>query len=134
MSRRHEMSHCAPDRWLVHATVLLVAAVLAAVPAGQVRAQSVSIPASVGTSSRRVCVNAEVNGKVALSQDCLSQQLSPAPAAPGSAGNTAEGLATAPSNRVGTFNYSAESIRFGANWGKSVEPQRPPAVPVVPLH
>jgi hypothetical protein len=34
---------------------------------------------------------------------------------------------------VGTFNYSAESIRFGSNWGKSVEPQRPPPVPVVPL-
>lgn len=84
--------------------------------------------------SKRVCVNAEVDGQRALSYDCLSQQLAPTmPVGGNSATNAAEGLASAPSNQVGTFNYSAESIRFGSNWGKSAEPQRPAPVPAVPL-
>lgn len=113
---------------------LIAAALLAFLPTGQACAQSAPAAASAEVPSKRVCVNAEVNGQVALSYDCLSQQLAPTPtsAAQGSAGNVAEGLATAPSNKVGTFNYSAESIRFGSNWGKSVEPQRPAPVPVVP--
>ena len=115
-------------------TRIVVAAVILVAGSGGVRAQAA--PAS--TPPKKVCVNAEVNGQVALSYDCLSQQLAPtAPASAGvnvgNAGNVAEGLATAPSNKVGTFNYSAESIRFGSNWGKSVQPQRPAPAPVVPL-
>ncbi len=114
--------------------MLIAAALLAFLPAGHAWAQSAPAATSAGAPSKRVCVNAEVNGQVALSYDCLSQQLAPTPTASGqgSAGNVAEGLATAPSNKVGTFNYSAESIRFGSNWGKSVEPQRPAPVPVLP--
>jgi hypothetical protein len=117
---------------------LFVAMVLAVV-SGPVLAQEIpaSAPeaASTGAPSKRVCVNVEVNGQTALSYDCLSQQLAPTtvPASgDADAGNIAKSLATAPSNRVGTFNYSAESIRFGSNWGKSVIPQRPSPVPVVP--
>lgn len=72
--------------------------------------------AASATAGKHVCVNAEVNGARALSYDCLSQQLQPPPAASGaSAANAAMGLATAPSNKTGTFNYSAERNRFGSN-------------------
>ncbi|WP_260858419.1 hypothetical protein [Paraburkholderia sp. BCC1885] len=89
---------------------------------------------TAATPSKQVCVDAEVDGERALSYDCLNQQLAPAAVAGGAvAPNAAQALATAPSNRVGTFNYSAESIRFGSNWGKSVFPQRPAPVQPVPL-
>ncbi|WP_165487668.1 hypothetical protein [Burkholderia vietnamiensis] len=98
--------------------------------AGGVQAQG--RPPAVPT--RPVCVDAEVDGKRALSYDCLSEQLKPPPTPEGAASRTAaEGLATAPSNRVGTFNLSTERNRFGSNWGKSVTPQRPaPPVAVPP--
>ncbi len=113
-----------------------MAVALGAMPASHLHAQATPASAPADPPSKKVCVNAEVNGEVALSYDCLSRQLAPTPpaAADGSAGNVAEGLATGASNKVGTFNYSAESVRFGSNWGKSVEPQRPAPVPVVPLH
>ncbi|KLU24881.1 hypothetical protein EOS_17965, partial [Caballeronia mineralivorans PML1(12)] len=61
-------------------------------------------------------------------------QLAPTAIAGGAASQTAaEALATGPSNRVGTFNYSAESNRFGSNWGRSVTPQRPPPLVVTPV-
>jgi len=87
-----------------------------------------------GSTAKHLCVTTEVDGVRTMSYDCLSQQLAPTSIAPadGSAGNVAEGLATAPSNHVGTFNESAESIRFGSSWGKSVTPQRPAPVPAVP--
>jgi hypothetical protein len=81
--------------------------------------------AAAPNNGKRVCVNAEVNGVQALSYDCLSQQLAPAPSAAASGISAAEALAKSPSNQVGTFNYSAESIRFGNAWGKSATPQRP---------
>jgi guanyl-specific ribonuclease Sa len=93
-----------------------------------------SARAAAPKSGKRVCVNAELNGAQALSYDCLSQQLAPTPTeTAGSVGNPAEAQVKAPSNQVGTFNYSAESIRFGNQWGKSVTPQRPAPTPVVPL-
>ena len=84
-------------------------------------------------NGKRLCVNAEMNGGPALSYDCLSQQLAPRPSAAASGLNPAEAQAKAPSNQTGTFNYSAESIRFGNAWGKSVTPQRPAPTPAVPL-
>ena len=63
----------------------------------------------------------------------LNRQLAPTPIAGGAASQTAaEALAKRPSNQVGTFNLSGEQNRFGANWGKSVTPQRPPPPQVVP--
>jgi hypothetical protein len=89
--------------------------------------------AAAPNNGKRVCVNAEMNGVQALSYDCLSQQLAPKPSAAASGLNPAEAQAKAPSNQTGTFNYSAESIRFGNAWGKSVTPQRPAPATAVPL-
>lgn len=85
--------------------------------------------------SKSVCVDAEVDGARALSYNCLSRQLAPKAIAGSAnpASTAANALATGPSNRVGTFNESAESIRFGTNWGKSVLPQRPSQPQAVPL-
>ncbi|WP_242411397.1 hypothetical protein [Burkholderia sp. A1] len=79
---------------------------------------------------RGVCVDVEVDGVRALSYDCLSRQLqSGAAPSAGASQPASEDRARQPSNRIGTFNLSAERNRFGANWGKSVTPQRP-ALPV----
>lgn len=106
------------------ATMLLVAG-------GAARAQA---PAAASAVGKTVCVDAEVDGARALSYDCLSQQLQPRAAAGNAAsGAASEHLAMQPSNRVGTFNLSAERNRFGSNWGKSATPQRPaPPVAVPP--
>ncbi|MBC8750776.1 hypothetical protein F6X42_30585 [Paraburkholderia sp. WC7.3b] len=88
---------------------------------------------SVAPASKPVCVDAEVDGVRTLSYGCLSRELAPTPIAGGAASQTAaEALVRGPSNQVGTFNLSGEQNRFGANWGKSVAPQRPPAQQVVP--
>lgn len=116
-------------RWTLAVTVLIGAALPAS-------AQPVvgSPGGAAAEPAKRVCVDTEVDGVRTLSYDCLSQQLTPAAVASGaSAIDPAQALATGPSNRTGTFNYSAESIRFGSNWGKSVTPQRPPPPQVVPL-
>ncbi|WP_345891944.1 hypothetical protein [Burkholderia sp. Ap-962] len=77
-----------------------------------------------------MCVDVEVDGVRALSYDCLSRQLqSGAAPSAGASQPASEDRARQPSNRIGTFNLSAERNRFGANWGKSVTPQRP-ALPV----
>lgn len=96
------------------------------------RAQDRSaVPDSV---SKPVCVDAEVDGVRALSYDCLNRQLTPSATSRAPVAlNPAEALATGPSNQVGTFNYSAESNRFGSNWGKSVFPQRPALPQAVPI-
>ncbi|MGH8780537.1 hypothetical protein [Paraburkholderia sp.] len=121
------------------ACVCLFAVATIALPAGPASAQHASAP----SAKPPVCVDVEVDGEHTLSYDCLSRQLSPT-ASPDSTvpGGTsvdkksaAEALATQPSNRVGTFNLSTERNRFGSNWGKSVQPQRPaPPVPVPPGH
>jgi len=120
-----------------HRHVLRIAATFsitsAAMMCGAAWAQSAPTDAAPGAAQaaspnngKRVCVNAEMNGVQALSYDCLSEQLAPTPTAAASGISAAEAQAKAPSNQVGTFNYSAESIRFGNAWGKSVTPQRPP--------
>jgi guanyl-specific ribonuclease Sa len=112
--------------WILRVTVAASMVTIS----GVVWAQGASsTQAATPNNGKRVCVNAEVNGVQALSYDCLSQQLAPTPAAASSGVSAAEAQAKAPSNQVGTFNYSAESIRFGNAWGKSATPQRP-ATPV----
>ncbi|WP_196481321.1 hypothetical protein [Burkholderia diffusa] len=90
--------------------------------------------AEPGSAAKPVCVDAEVDGKRALSYDCLSQQLKPtADGQPRAASQTdSERLSKQPSNRLGTFNLSTERNRFGSNWGRSVTPQRPDAPVAVP--
>ena len=90
-------------------------------------------PASPGSATKPVCVDAEVDGKRALSYDCLSQQLKPkADPQAGASQTDAERLSKQPSNRLGTFNLSTERNRFGSNWGRSTTPQRPDAPVAVP--
>lgn len=85
--------------------------------------QSADAPAP---ASKPVCVDVEVSGKRTLSYGCLSDQLALHAAKPNAASQSAaEALATQPSNKVGTFNLSAEETRFGNAWGKSTTPQRP---------
>lgn len=89
--------------------------------------------ASPGSAAKPVCVDAEVDGKRALSYDCLSQQLKPKAEPPAGASQTdSEQLSKQPSNRLGTFNLSTERNRFGTNWGRSITPQRPDAPVAVP--
>lgn len=104
--------------------VMIVAAGL--LPCGFAFAQVPPAAPPAGQAAKRVCVDVEVDGERTLSYDCLSQQLTPTtpPDAPASQ-SAAQALANGPSNRVGTFNLSAERNRFGANWGKSITPQRP---------
>ncbi|MDN7590347.1 hypothetical protein [Burkholderia seminalis] len=90
-------------------------------------------PASPGSSAKPVCVDAEVDGRRALSYDCLSRQLTPrAESQAGASQADSERLSKQPSNRLGTFNLSTERNRFGSNWGRSVTPQRPDAPVAVP--
>lgn len=100
-------------------------------------AQSTQAPAKAGAAvAQPLCVDAEVNGVRTLSYTCLSQQLAPARTAnsrDASASDPSERLANGPSNQVGTFNLSAERIRFGSNWGKSALPQRPPPLQTIPI-
>ncbi|WP_246287319.1 hypothetical protein [Paraburkholderia sediminicola] len=104
--------------------VMVVAACL--LPAGLTFAQTPPASPSAGQASKRVCVDVEIDGERALSYDCLSRQLAPTvPADVAASQSAAQALANGPSNRVGTFNLSAERNRFGANWGKSITPQRP---------
>ncbi|MFL9864928.1 hypothetical protein PQR67_12195 [Paraburkholderia fungorum] len=112
--------------------VMMAAACL--LPCGLAFAQVSPASPSAGLASKRVCVDVEVGGERTLSYDCLSQQLTPTtpPDAPASQ-SAAQALANGPSNRVGTFNLSAERNRFGANWGKSITPQRPQPLPAVPV-
>ncbi|PLZ01865.1 hypothetical protein CY652_13630 [Burkholderia sp. WAC0059] len=108
-------------------------AVLAWVMPGHAVWAAPAASAVSGDQREGVCVDAEVNGERALSYDCLNRRLVPASSAQdAAASNTAEGLATSPSNKAGTFNWSAESIRFGSSWQKSAIPQRPAPVPAVP--
>ncbi|VWC42198.1 hypothetical protein BLA13014_06979 [Burkholderia aenigmatica] len=94
---------------------------------------AVPAPASPGSAAKPVCVDAEVDGKRALSYDCLSQQLKPkADPQAGASQTDSERLSKQPSNRLGTFNLSTERNRFGSNWGRSVTPQRPDAPVAVP--
>lgn len=126
--------HSSTVRLAVTLFLSIAGAVSTVAMSGAAWAQSTPAGADKGASSpqaaapnngKRVCVNAEVNGVQALSYDCLSQQLAPTPGTAASGISAAEALAKSPSNQVGTFNYSAESIRFGNAWGKSATPQRP---------
>ena len=138
INEREEMAvrqTAGPGARRMRSWILVVAVWIgAALPASAQRAVGPPEGAATAAPSKRVCVDAEVDGVRALSYDCLSQQLAPASVAGGaSAANPTQALATGPSNRTGTFNYSAESIRFGSNWGKSVTPQRPQPPQAVPL-
>ncbi|CAB3761899.1 hypothetical protein GQ57_09580 [Burkholderia sp. MSh2] len=117
----------------------VVATVVCLLPAAAAHAQgghaagSAASAAASAAAAKPVCVDAEVDGRRALSYDCLSQQLKPkADPQAGASQTDSERLSKQPSNRLGTFNLSTERNRFGSNWGRSVTPQRPDAPVAVP--
>ncbi|VWD50539.1 hypothetical protein BLA50215_06121 [Burkholderia lata] len=117
------------------ATIVCLLLAAGAHAQGRHAAASAAVPAaaSPGSAAKPVCVDAEVDGRRALSYDCLSQQLKPtADPQAGASQTDSERLSKQPSNRLGTFNLSTERNRFGSNWGRSVTPQRPDAPVAVP--
>ncbi|VBB14347.1 hypothetical protein BSTAB16_4536 [Burkholderia stabilis] len=115
------------------ATIVCLLLAAGAHAQGSRAAASAAAPARPGSAAKPVCVDAEVDGKRALSYDCLSQQLKPTAEPQAGASQTdSERLSKQPSNRLGTFNLSTEQNRFGSNWGRSVTPQRPDAPVAVP--
>jgi hypothetical protein len=75
--------------------------------------------------SQQTCVDVKVG--TAQSYECLNQQLADVARQTQrfSADTSAPYSATSPSNVTGQFNESATRNRLGANFGKSVTPQRP---------
>lgn len=115
------------------ATIVCLLLAAGAHAQGSRAAAGAAAPARPGSAAKPVCVDAEVDGKRALSYDCLSQQLKPTAEPQAGASQTdSERLSKQPSNRLGTFNLSTEQNRFGSNWGRSVTPQRPDAPVAVP--
>lgn len=96
-------------------------------------ASTVSAQAVAADKPHATCVDVEVDGKRALSIDCLNHQLSPAPASPPTEQLPAsEALFTKPGNQLGLFNRAAISNGMGNTFGKSAFPQRP--VPIQPVN
>lgn len=100
------------------------------VPLASPYAQPLALPpVHVQAPATASCVDVQVEGAESLSFDCLNQQLKAAaqdqadnqPAA-GARDVTGTGAPTS----VGTFSYTATSIRMGDAFGRSATPQRPP--------
>ena len=107
---------------------LSVFAVLTAMFAGA-RAQTVTLP-PVHVEANPSCVDVQVEGARSLSFDCLNQELKDAAqdhadTAPAVSAKDVTG--TGAPTTVGTFSYTATSIRMGNAFGHSAIPQRPPA-------
>lgn len=85
-------------------------------PAGQALPGTNCTDVQVGSARSYDCVNAQL-GAVARGQQKFSSDLN------------APVTASSPSNTVGTFNEAATRERLGPNFGKSVQPYRPPAQP-----
>lgn len=74
------------------------------------------------------CISAEVNGYKALSYDCLSQRLANPEGAEAARRNQAAlqvPIERRPANQLGLATPAATGVRMGANFGHSVQPQRP---------
>jgi hypothetical protein len=82
-------------------------------------------PAQAQPQTQQSCVDVQVGS--AQSYDCLNQRLQAVArqAQKSSAGADAPYSATSPGNVTGQFNESATRNRLGANFGKSVTPERP---------
>jgi hypothetical protein len=79
----------------------------------------------------QVCVDVQVEGERSPAFDCLNEKLkataqSAMPADPHAV--IREVVGNGEPNKVGTFSFTATSIRMGSNFGKSAFPQRPRAV------
>jgi hypothetical protein len=108
------------------------AAVVAAITVASVSAvaEPVTLPPVHVDGATPSCVDVQVQDARSLSFDCLNQNLKDAaqdhgPTAPAVTAKDVTGSG-APTT-VGTFSYTATSIRMGNAFGHSATPQRPPA-------
>ena len=92
-----------------------------------IRVAAIAICASAGAASAQQthsCVDVKVG--TAQSYDCINQQLqAQARQAQRTPGAEAPYSAQSPGNVTGQFNEAATRNRLGANFGKSVTPERP---------
>lgn len=109
-------------------------ALLLSLPASAVWAQDTPTPPERAENTG--CVEVVVNGRAALSYDCLNQQLTPKADASGGRTGTleSEAIMQRGPNAMGLPNPATISNRMGNQLGKSALPQRPSAAqPVPPL-
>lgn len=109
-------------------------ALLLSLPAPAVWGQDT--PISPERAEHSGCVDVVVNGRAALSYDCLNQQLTPKVDASGGRTGTleSEAITREGPNAMGLPNPATISNRMGNQFGKSALPQRPPAGhPLPPL-
>ncbi len=87
---------------------------------------AVALPAAAQQAPHQTCVDVKVG--TTQSYDCLNQALGAVAAQSPhfTAAADAPYSATSPPNATGQFTESATRNRLGANFGKSVTPQRPP--------
>lgn len=100
-----------------------------------VHAQNQAAPAPTAGKDPKSCIDVGVNGYRTPSYDCLTEQMSP-PNTPSNAtppGMASGWVANAPSNQLGLANEAATRTRMGNTFGKSAQPQRPPAQNFSPL-
>jgi hypothetical protein len=81
--------------------------------------------------SHDTCVDVQVGS--AQSYECINQKLAATAHQAHNAGAQAPYSANSPGNVTGQFNESATRNRLGTNFGKSVTPERPPAVYTPPF-
>jgi len=96
--------------------------------AGAAYAQPVNLP-PVKVEAAAPCVAVQVEGARSLSFDCLNQELKDSAqtrqdTAPAVTAKDVTG--TGAPTAVGTFSFTATSIRMGNAFGHSAIPQRPP--------
>ena len=105
-------------------------AILLAATASAVHAEPITLPPVHVDGTTPSCVDVQVQDARSLSFDCLNQTLKDAAqehadTAPAVSAKDVTGSG-APTT-VGTFSYTATSIRMGNAFGHSATPQRPPA-------
>jgi hypothetical protein len=119
------------------ATLLFV--LMAGMAGSPVHAQNQPAPAQAqapaGGKDPKSCIDVGVNGYRAPSYDCLTEQMTPAntPSNATPPGLASGWVANAPSNQLGLANEAATRTRMGNTFGKSAQPQRPPAQNFSPL-
>jgi len=108
-------------------------ALLLSLPTHAVWAQDT--PAPPERAENTGCVDVVVNGRAALSYDCLSQQLTPNVEASGprTAPLESEAVTQRGPNAMGLPNPATIGNRMGNQFGQSAFPQRPPAAPSAPV-
>jgi hypothetical protein len=80
-----------------------------------------------GEKAQTSCIEVTIDGQKAPDMSCLNQQLEQKAAAVRPTPVIAPVDAHSPSVQTGGFNQAAVAQQYGQNFGKSVQPYRPPA-------